>query len=257
MSSTTLVAELSKTLHAVNERIRLAYDEVCVEKRYKYPRLVAVSKTKPVEAILDAYSAGQRHFGENYVNELIEKSTDERILSQCPEIRWHFIGTLQSKTVAKFCSKVRNLYLVETVDSVQLAEGLQKRWMKNVLSNDSAFEKLNVFVQVNTSGEEQKSGVETSDAINLAKFIRSSCDRLNFMGFMTIGALEQSVTGGDLNRDFQALMDLRRRWCSTNNVAEAECELSMGMSADFETAIKMGSTNVRIGSTIFGSREYK
>lgn len=117
------------------------------------PRLVAVSKLKPKELIIEAYKEGQVHFGENYVQELLEKGNDPEILSNCPEIKWHFIGHLQRKNVTKLLN-VPNLFIVETVDSEKLATALDAR-----LKSKGTDCKLNIFVQVNTSGEEGKVGL--------------------------------------------------------------------------------------------------
>lgn len=115
------------------------------------PRLVAVSKTKPVNLIIEAYEEGQRHFGENYVQELEEKANNAEILEKCKDIRWHFIGHLQKNKVNKVFS-LPNIYLVETVDSQKLATVLNNNWPKFGPPNS----KLKILIQVNTSGEEGK-----------------------------------------------------------------------------------------------------
>ena len=103
------------------------------------PRLVAVSKTKPKELIIEAYAAGHRHFGENYIQELVDKSVDEEMLEKCPEIKWHFIGNCQANKAAKLM-KCRNLSTIETVTSTKLATKLNNQVDKN--------SKVGVFVQV-------------------------------------------------------------------------------------------------------------
>jgi len=113
------------------------------------PRLVAVSKTKPKEAVLEAYEAGVRDFGENYVQEIVEKGLDEELVAKCPEIRWHFIGHLQKNKVNKLLL-VPNLYAIETVDSLKLASALNSSWERSHPNG----EPLKIFLQVNTSGEE-------------------------------------------------------------------------------------------------------
>lgn len=102
-----------------------------------------------MESILSAYEAGQRHFGENYVNELLEKAWHPQILEKCKEIQWHFIGNLQRNKVNKILG-VPNLYVVETVDNDKLANALNNTWIKFRKSDDK---KLNIMVQVNTSQE--------------------------------------------------------------------------------------------------------
>ncbi|KAL4180894.1 hypothetical protein AMTRI_Chr12g268390 [Amborella trichopoda] len=187
-------------------------------------RLVAVSKTKPVELIRQVYDAGHRSFGENYVQELVDKAP------QLPgDIEWHFIGHLQS-------NKAKTL-LANYLDRAVAGVGRKP---------------LKILLQVNTSGEESKSGVEPSGCVELAKHVKLGCPNLEFSGLMTIGMLDYSSKP----ENFKALVECRNEVCKALGIAEAQCELSMGMSGDFEQAIEMGSTNVRIGSTIFGAREY-
>lgn len=100
---------------------------------------------KPIDLILEAYDAGQRDFGENYIQELIEKSNNPIILEKCKEIKWHFIGHLQSNKAKKLTS-IPNLESVQTIDTLKLAELINKDWNKD--------HKLNIFIQINTSGEE-------------------------------------------------------------------------------------------------------
>ncbi|PIA28854.1 hypothetical protein AQUCO_06600051v1 [Aquilegia coerulea] len=111
---------------------------------------------------------------------------------------------------------------------------------------------LRVLVQVNTSGEESKSGVDPSGCVELARHVKLGCPNLEFSGLMTIGMLDYTSTP----ENFKTLSRCRTEVCQALEITEKQCELSMGMSADFELAIEMGSTNVRIGSTIFGPREY-
>lgn len=108
------------------------------------------------------------------------------------------------------------------------------------------------MVQVNTSGEESKSGIDPSGCVELAKHVKLRCPNLIFSGLMTIGMRDYSSTP----ENFKTLLKCRIEVCKALGMAEEQCELSMGMSGDFEQAIEMGSTNVRIGSTIFGPREY-
>lgn len=110
---------------------------------------MAVTKIKPIPLIIQGYEAGQRHFGENYVNELVEKATDSQIIEKCKDIKWHFIGHLQSNKINKLLS-APNLYIIQTVDSEKLADTLNKQWIK--VRNGE--EIMNIMVQINTSGEE-------------------------------------------------------------------------------------------------------
>lgn len=128
----------------------------------KKPFLVTVSKTKPVEAILEAYSTGQRHFGENYAKELAEKGTHKLITDSCPDIKWHFIGHLQRNNINRIVN-LSGLYMVETVDNEKLAAALDKAWQ----TRGGTTERLRVLVQVNTSEEDNKSGVPPAEVTNL------------------------------------------------------------------------------------------
>lgn len=204
-------------------------------------RVVAVSKTKPVSLIKQVYDVGHRCFGENYAQEFIEKAP------QLPEdIEWHFIGNLQSNKVKPLLASVPNLDMVESVDDEKIANHLDRA------VGNLGRKPLKVLVQVNTSGEESKSGVEPSGCVELAKHVIQSCTNLQFCGLMTIGMLDYTSTP----ENFKALANCRNEVCKALGIPEEQCELSMGMSNDFEQAIEMGSTNVRIGSTIFGPREY-
>ncbi|CAG8540353.1 13357_t:CDS:2 [Funneliformis caledonium] len=218
----------------------LLYVRQCIEaitQRQKEVRLVAVSKYKPASDIRFAYEFGQRHFGENYVQELIEKS---KMLPL--DIQWHFIGTLQSNK-CKMLAEIPNLWAVETIDSKKKAELMNKA----CVSRD---DKLKIFLQVNTSGEESKSGIQPNECLGLLNYIQDNCNKLELRGLMTIGAPNRNhFNEGQPNPDFIAKEFRKERGI--------ELELSMGMSDDFEEALKLGATNVRIGSTIFGARPVK
>ncbi|KAH7729565.1 proline synthetase associated protein [Aphelenchoides avenae] len=210
------------------------------------PRLVAVSKTFPSDAVVACYEEGQRHFGENYVNELVEKA--RQLAATCPEVRWHFIGRLQSNKIKKIV-EVPNLWCVETLETEKHASVLQS-------AVSSVGTQLNVFVQVNTSGEANKGGVEPNEVGDLLRYIEQECPNLQLRGLMTIGSIAESSNNRAENADFQRLKDVRASVCKSLGRDEESLELSMGMSQDYETAIKYGSTNVRVGSTIFGARSY-
>lgn len=240
---------LGPALRAVTEQVLQAAARRPQGLPAVQPRLVAVSKTKPAEMVLDAYSHGQRSFGENYVQELLEKASDSRILSSCPEIKWHFIGHLQKSNVNKLIA-VPNLFMLETVDSVKLADKVNSSWQKK-----GSPQKLKVMVQVNTSGEDSKHGLPPRDTAAAVEHIINKCPSLEFVGLMTIGSIGHDLSKGP-NPDFQVLLSLRKEVCEKLNLPIEKVELSMGMSTDFQHAIEVGSTNVRIGSTIFGERDY-
>ncbi|CAG7678703.1 unnamed protein product [Allacma fusca] len=221
-----------------------------LQKLCPAPKLVAVSKTKPKEAVVEAYQNGQRFFGENYVQELVEKANSSEIKENCPEIQWHFIGHLQRSKVPKLVSIIDSLHVVETVSSEKLAVCLN-----DTLKKKNVQSPLNVFIQVNTSGEESKSGASPDNLLELVKFILEKCPNLKLKGLMTIGAIDSSPELA--NDDFKLLYNLREEVCKELDLEQNALELSMGMSGDFEKAVIMGSTNLRIGSTIFGARQYK
>ncbi|NP_001152502.2 pyridoxal phosphate enzyme [Zea mays] len=204
-------------------------------------RVVAVGKTKPVSMLRQLYDAGHRCFGENYVQEFVTKAP------QLPQdTRWHFIGHLQSNKVKPLLAAVPNLDMVEGVDNEKIANHLDRA------VNSLGRQPLKVLVQVNTSGEESKSGIDPSKCVDLAKHVKLACPHLIFSGLMTIGMKDYSSTP----ENFKALVNCKLEVCKALDIPTEQFELSMGMSGDFEQAIEMGSTNVRIGSTIFGPREY-
>lgn len=204
-------------------------------------RLVAVSKTKPVEALLSVYEAGHRDFGENYVKEMVDKAG-----SVPDDVRFHFIGHLQSNK-ARALVRVPQLASVQCVDKPKLADRLDAAWADE-RGGDAA--PLDVYVQVNTSGEASKFGCEPGDAPALAAHVRDRCARLRLAGLMTIGR------AGDSRSGFESLAACRGEVARGLGLKEDDLRLSMGMSADFELAVELGATDVRVGSTIFGARDY-
>ncbi|XP_053320433.1 pyridoxal phosphate homeostasis protein [Spea bombifrons] len=241
--------EIGRALQSVRERVRHAAARRSQALPSIQPRLVAVSKTKPADMVIEAYQHGQRYFGENYVQELSEKALDTNILSSCPEIKWHFIGHLQKTHINKLVA-VPNLHMLETIDSAKLADKVNSSWQKKGSS-----EKLKIMVQVKTSDEDSKHGLAAGDTVQLVKHIVEKCPCLEFVGLMTIGSFGYDVTQGP-NPDFQLLLAERQTVCEKLGLQLDKVELSMGMSNDFEHAIEVGSTNVRVGSTIFGERVY-
>ncbi|XP_061033212.1 pyridoxal phosphate homeostasis protein isoform X2 [Eubalaena glacialis] len=237
------------------------------------------------------------------VNERVQQAVMRRprILSSCPEIKWHFIGHLQKQNVNKLMA-VPNLFMLETVDSVKLADKVNSAWQKK-----GSPERLKVMVQINTSGEESKHGLPPAEMVAMVEHINAKCPSLEFVGLMTIGSLGHDLSEGP-NPDFQVLgardggaahvlskhpvrcccragccrqlhrhpgrclscyiitlfwnsphtvlLALREELCGKLSIPADQVELSMGMSVDFQHAIEVGSTNVRIGSTIFGERDY-
>lgn len=249
-------SHLIEQISSVQKRISSAASKTSISRPI---RLVAVSKLKPAADILALHSAptSHLHFGENYVQELLEKST---VLP--PAIRWHFIGGLQSNKCQTLAREVRGLWAVESVDSVKKARLLDRgRGEQKDANTDGETEPLRVFVQVNTSGEESKSGVDSNskELSELCKFVRGECPNLSLQGLMTIGAIarSQATTAETENEDFMCLRDTRDKLAQELNLNKDDLELSMGMSDDFEGAIAIGSDEVRVGSTIFGERPPK
>ncbi|RXZ43850.1 YggS family pyridoxal phosphate-dependent enzyme [Crenobacter cavernae] len=198
--------------------------------------LLAVSKTFPADAVRAAHAAGVTAFGENYVQELVEKSTT---LAELP-LEWHFIGPLQSNKTRPVAERAD---WVHTVDRLKIAERLSAQ-------RPAALPPLNVCVQVNVSGEATKSGVALEDAPALARAV-AALPNLKLRGLMCIP--EPTEDTARLAEQFAAL----RRLLETLNAEGLALDtLSMGMSADLELAIAEGATVVRVGSAIFGARVY-
>ncbi|KAK4042777.1 hypothetical protein C8A01DRAFT_44270 [Parachaetomium inaequale] len=238
---------LISQLQGVNER-------VAAVAKGRAVRLVAVSKLKPANDILALHEspARQLHFGENYSQELGQKA---ELLPRT--IQWHFIGGLQSGR-CKDLAKIPNLWCVSSVDNLKKAQLLDK-YRGEKIKAEPETQKLNIHVQVNTSGEESKSGCAPGeDVVSLCRSIVNDCPNLHLLGFMTIGAIARSVatTAETENDDFKLLAEQRDLVVKELGL-DMELELSMGMSEDFEGAIVMGSGEVRVGSTIFGQRPAK
>ncbi|MDF0532795.1 YggS family pyridoxal phosphate-dependent enzyme [Shewanella yunxiaonensis] len=200
--------------------------------------LLAVSKTKPATDIEAAYAAGQRCFGENYVQEGQQKILD--LAPRYPDIEWHFIGPLQSNKSRPVAELFQWMH---TIDRSKIAQRLNEQ-------RPAAIPPLNVCIQINVSGETSKSGI-TSEAemLSLAHEI-SQLPRLTLRGLMTIPSAEE---GEKLIAEFQQMQQLYARLQQEFPPIDT---LSMGMSHDLELAVEHGATMVRIGSAIFGARDY-
>jgi pyridoxal phosphate enzyme (YggS family) len=195
--------------------------------------LIAVSKTKPASDVREAYEAGQRDFGENYAQELDEKA---KALADLPDLRWHFIGHLQSNK-AKLVAPVSAV--VHTVDTPSLARELAKR------RTSAGKDRLRVLVEVNVAADPNKHGVSPNDVGALLDAIEAE-PALLLSGLMTIPPIGEDET----RRAFEGLAALRERHGGSARLPE----LSMGMSDDLELAVASGATMVRIGTAIFGAR---
>jgi len=208
----------------------------------RHVSLIAVSKTKPSAMIREAFDAGQRLFGENYVQEAIIKIAELNDLRAqgIGGIEWHFIGPLQSnkaRLVAQYFDWVHG------VDRLKIAEALAKN-----RAEFAHLAPLNVCVQVNVSGEASKGGVAPAEAVNLATQI-TALPALKFRGLMTI--IENTPNEATQRAQFGMMRNLQQQLIGEGVNMDT---LSMGMSQDFRVAIEEGATMVRIGSAIFGSR---
>lgn len=198
--------------------------------------LVAVSKTFGVETIQEALDSGVEDFGENYVQELRGKIEAFRNR----QIRWHFIGHLQSNKVRYIIDSV---HLFHSLDSLKLAAEIQKRSEKPI----------DALVEVHTTSEATKTGVRPEDVIDLVKGV-SKFDRIKIRGLMTMGPFSDDPN--DSRPSFRTLADLKRSLEAEGIEGVSMDQLSMGMTHDFEVAIEEGATLVRIGTAIFGERKY-
>lgn len=201
-------------------------------------KLLAVSKTKPVEAVLAAVQAGQTAFGENYVQEAVEKI--QFCQQQGINLEWHFIGALQSnktRLVAEYFDWFQTLDRRKIADRLNEQRGEQKA-------------PLNVLIQINISDEQSKAGIQPDEMLLLAKHI-SNLPHLCLRGLMAIPAATENT--GEQLAAFSAMQKLFELLKNTFPHQQIDT-LSMGMSDDMDNAIKCGSTMVRIGTAIFGKR---
>jgi pyridoxal phosphate enzyme (YggS family) len=205
------------------------YSELVKWLSEKNVTLIAVSKTKPIEDILALYELGQRDFGENYVQELVDK---QALLPK--DIRWHFIGHLQSNKVKYIAPFV---HLIHGVDSLKLLKEINKQGGK-------CARVINCLLQVHIASEETKFGMDEAE-IDEAKQAASQLDHIRIKGLMGMASFTDDAI--QVRGEFRTLKFLLNRM-------DPDAILSMGMSSDYKIAIEEGSTMVRIGSLLFGSR---
>ena len=225
------MSTIADNIGLVSQRIRAAAD--AVQRDASSIHLLAVSKTKPAQAVRDAYAAGLHDFGENYLQEALGKQAD---LTDLP-LSWHFIGPIQSN---KTRAIAENFAWVHSVDRLKIAQRLSEQ-------RPADLPPLNICIQVNVSGEASKSGCTPADLPALANAI-SALPRLKLRGLMAIPEPTEDRAAQDAAfarvRDLQASLNLPLD------------TLSMGMSHDLESAIAQGATWVRIGTALFGARDY-
>jgi len=199
--------------------------------------LLAVSKTKPNALIELAYQAGQRDFGENYLQEAVKKIAQ---LKNLPEICWHFIGPIQSNKTKLIAE---NFTWVHSVARIKIAERLNKQRGDFIKENLTALP-LNICLQFNISEEESKSGANSNELFQLAEFV-DNCEHLTLRGIMAVP--EKSAPESTYLKMQSLFNQLKAQYPSVDT-------LSLGMSNDLNQAIRAGSTMVRIGTAIFGAR---
>ncbi|MDP2793068.1 MAG: YggS family pyridoxal phosphate-dependent enzyme [Sulfurisoma sp.] len=225
---------IAANLQAVRNRIAAA--SAAAGRPIAEVALLAVSKTWPAAAVREAAAAGQRAFGESYVQEAVPKLAALRELA----LEWHFIGPLQSN---KTKAVAENFAWVHSVERLKIAERLSAQ-------RPSGLPPLNVCLQVNVSGEASKSGCAPEETVELARAV-DQLPHLRLRGLMAIP--EPTENSALAQRRFASLRELRDR---LNQAGLALDTLSMGMSHDLEAAIMEGATIVRIGTAIFGERNY-
>jgi len=216
------------------------YQEIVAELKDKNVTLVAVSKTKSIEEILELYHLGQRDFGENYVQELVDK------YEQLPkDIHWHFIGHLQSnkvKFIAPFVS------LIHSVDSEKLLKEINKQGAK--------YNKvIDCLLQVHIAQEETKFGFDEKELDEFFNTNLENFKNIHIHGLMGMASFTENIE--IVKKEFQILKSLFEKYSTFSILNSQFSILSMGMSADYKIAIEEGSNMVRIGSLLFGKRSAK
>jgi len=227
---TAILSNLQATREAIAQAARAAHRNVTDV------RLLAVSKTFPAAAVREAYRAGQSAFGENYLQEALQKIGELRDLP----LEWHFIGPIQSN---KTRAIAESFDWVHSVDRLKIAERLSEQ-------RPPSLPPLNVCLQVNVSGEDSKSGIAQNDVLGLAQ-AAALLPHLKLRGLMAIPAPAQDEAAQ--RKPFAQMRELFEQLNSQGMMLDT---LSMGMSHDYPAAIREGATIVRIGTAIFGTRDY-
>ena len=227
---------VAENLEQVRKNIELACKEAGRDP--KEVTLISVSKTKPVSMLQEAYDAGSRDFGENKVQEIMDK------VPQLPsDIRWHMIGHLQRNKVKYIVDKVA---LIHSVDSLRLAETIEHEAVKHNVT-------VPVLIEVNVAQEESKFGLKTEEVLSLVESV-AALPHINIKGLMTIAPY---VEDPEENRGiFRKLKELSVDIAAKNINNVNMSVLSMGMTGDYQVAVQEGATMVRVGTGIFGERNY-
>lgn len=223
----------------MNDKLFHNYNKILDVLKPLHINLVAVSKIQPVQAIKELYQFGQKDFGENYAQELVEKQT------QLPaDIRWHFIGHLQTnkvKLIAPF------IYLVQGVDSFKLLKEINKEAKKNNRI-------IKILLQVHIAKEETKFGLDENELADLLnnQLTNEPLHHINIVGLMGMASFIDDMD--KVRKEFKHLKTLYDKYSRLSTVNLQLQTLSLGMSSDYKLAIEEGSNMVRIGSLIFGER---
>ncbi|KAL6935491.1 related to UPF0001 protein YBL036C [Hanseniaspora guilliermondii] len=217
--------------------------------------LLPVSKFKPSSDILILYNTGVKQFGENYVQELVQKQ------EELPkDIKWFFIGQLQSNK-CKDLAYLSNLNTIESINTLKQLKKIEQHRSDYYNTNKDLFNEsvenaiINIKIQINTSKEAQKGGLSSfEEIVPLIDYLTKESKFLKFDGLMTIGSFANSTNEDEINEDFEILGQYKLKVHEAYNIPLENIKLSMGMSHDFEKAIKQGSNEIRIGTDIFGAR---
>lgn len=228
---------IKENLEAVEEKIRQACERS--GRSYDEVTLICVSKTKPREMIQEAYDCGKREFGENKAQEMKEK---QELLPS--DIHWHFIGHLQTNKIKYVLGRAE---LIHSVDSLRLAQAIEKECEKRDLEAD-------ILIEVNVAQEDSKFGLRLDETGDLVSEI-AKCSHLHIRGLMTIAPfVEDPEQNRDIFRQLKQLsVDIKAK--NIDNVDMSV--LSMGMTNDYAVAVEEGATHVRVGTGIFGERDYR
>lgn len=227
---------ICKNIEEVEKRIEASQKKSSFEKQVT---LIAVSKTKPITMLKEAYDYGIRDFGENKVQELVQK------YEELPkDIRWHMIGHLQRNKVKYIVDKV---YMIHSVDSLRLAEEISKEAVKKQVN-------VNILIEVNVANEESKFGTSaTEETIDLIRQI-ALLPNIYIKGLMTVAPFTENA---EENRCYFAKLRELAVDIKNKNIDNISVDiLSMGMTGDYEVAIEEGASYVRVGTGIFGERDY-
>ena len=232
-------------MSAIRENLKKVQEtvELACRKSGRDPKevtLIAVSKTKPVSAIREAYDAGVRDFGENRVQELLEK------IDLLPgDIRWHLIGHLQKNKVKYIVGRV---CLIHSVDSLELAKEIDRQAEKK------GVDKVNILIEINIGAEDSKFGIRPEEAPDLVDRIMSDTSRIGLQGIMCVAPY---VVNPEENRQYfvkmrKIIVDIMNQVGHNGHVDV----MSMGMTGDYPVAVEEGATMIRVGTGIFGERDY-